>query len=37
MYEGSRPGRGATVAAWLVAVLIALYGVAIWAMATKPA
>jgi hypothetical protein len=30
-------GRGATVAAWLVAVLIALYVVAIWAMATKPA
>jgi len=35
--EGSRPGRGTTVAAWLVAVLIALYVVAIWAMATKPA
>jgi hypothetical protein len=34
--EGSRPGRGASVAAWLVAVLIALYVVAIWAMATKP-
>jgi hypothetical protein len=35
--EGSGGGgRGATVAAWLVAVLIALYVVAIWAMATKP-
>jgi hypothetical protein len=33
---GSRVGRSATVAAWLVAVLIALYVVAIWAMATKP-
>jgi hypothetical protein len=30
-------GRGVTVAAWLVAILIALYVVAIWAMATKPA
>ena len=29
-------GRGVTVAAWLVAVLIVLYVVAIWAMATKP-
>jgi cytochrome bd-type quinol oxidase subunit 2 len=29
-------GRGVAVAAWLVAVLIALYVVAIWAMATKP-
>jgi hypothetical protein len=34
--DGSRPGRSATVAAWLVAVLIVLYVVAIWAMATKP-
>jgi hypothetical protein len=32
----SAPGRGATVAAWLVALLIALYVVAIRAMATKP-
>ena len=30
-------GRGATIAAVLVAFLIALYVVAIWAMATKPA
>jgi hypothetical protein len=30
-------GRGVAVAAWLVTVLIALYVVAIWAMATKPA
>jgi hypothetical protein len=34
--DGGGTGRGATVAAWLVAVLIALYVVAIWAMATKP-
>jgi hypothetical protein len=35
--EGSGGGgRGATVAAWLVALVIALYVVAIWAMATKP-
>jgi heme A synthase len=34
--EGSGAGRSATVAASLVAVLIALYVVAIWAMATKP-
>jgi hypothetical protein len=34
--DGSGSGRGATVAAWLVAVLIVLYVVAIWAMATKP-
>jgi hypothetical protein len=33
---GAGGGRGTTVAAWLVAVLIALYVVAIWAMATKP-
>jgi hypothetical protein len=30
------PGRGVAVAAWLVALLIVLYVVAIWAMATKP-
>jgi hypothetical protein len=35
--QGSTRGRGATVAAWLVAVLIVMYLVAIWAMATKPA
>jgi hypothetical protein len=34
--EGSGGGRGTTIAAWLVAVLIAIYAVAIWAMATKP-
>ena len=33
---GENGGRGVTIAAWLVAVLIALYVVAIWAMATKP-
>lgn len=29
-------GRGVSIAAWLVALLIAVYAVAIWAMATKP-
>src|SRR5262249_18305763 len=29
-------GRGVAIAAWLVAVLIVLYLVALWAMATKP-
>lgn len=29
--------RGVTVATWLVAILIVLYVVAIWAMTTKPA
>jgi hypothetical protein len=33
---GENGGRGVTIAAWLVAVLIVLYVVAIWAMATKP-
>lgn len=30
------PGRGVTVAAWLVALLIAVYAAVIWVMATKP-
>jgi hypothetical protein len=30
-------GRGATIAAWLVTILIAVYAVVIWLMATKPA
>jgi hypothetical protein len=29
-------GRGASIAAWLTAVLIAVYTVVIWLMATKP-
>jgi hypothetical protein len=30
------PGRGAALAAWVVAALIAIYAVVIWVMATKP-
>ena len=35
--EGARAGGGVAVAAWLVALLIAVYTVVIWVMATKPA
>jgi hypothetical protein len=34
---GTSAGRSASVAAWVVAVLIVAYLIAIWAMTTKPA
>jgi hypothetical protein len=34
--DGGEVGGGATLAAWLVAVLVLLYGVVIWLMASKP-
>jgi hypothetical protein len=35
--EGGDGGPGAAIAAWLGILLVALYGVVIWMMATKPA
>jgi hypothetical protein len=34
--EGGGGGAGVTVAAWIVALLILLYGVVLWLMASKP-
>jgi hypothetical protein len=34
--EGGEVGAGATLAAWLVTLLVVLYGVVIWLMASKP-
>jgi uncharacterized membrane protein len=34
---GGTPGRGTTIAAWLVLLLVVVYAVMIWLMATQPA